>query len=424
MKITYRRELKHNYMIIDPELEMEADGRSYVSRILSSNGIDGILRFHRRQMDGESRFYYEITSRQPMARLLEGQGLRSDQIRSLVLGIARILDRMEQYLLPESCILLEPEYIYVDPEQFQIWLCLVPGLSRNFPEDYGKLLEYLLGKVDHQDKESVVLAYGLYQETRKENYCMDDILRYLGKCRVPAQEEAAGKGLSGKNQRELCQEKTGRKPEDRPLGEELGGRSETKGKPEKVERSSLWKKIREWLRKWTFSPEEEPVQIPWELMFEEKQEEKGQAADQAADQTEPGRLKLDAENPLIFENRWKEEENTFPSSNTVLLTDLSQGAVTQCRCLHSLDGENEDIRISYYPFIIGKQENLVDYVLKRDTVSRLHLRIDREEKQYYVRDLNSTNGTVVAGRLLEANERAVLNEGDEVFIAGNRYRFE
>ncbi len=188
MKITYRRELKHNYMIIDPEQDSAREGAGYVRRILSSNGIEGVLRFQLRQMDGESWFYYEITSRQPLSRLLDGQSLQCGQIRSLVLGIAQILDRMEQYLLPESCVLLEPEYIYVEPDQFRIWLCLVPGFSGDFPEAYGKLLEYLLGKVDHQDKDSVVLAYGLYQETRRENYGMDDILRYLGNSAADVQK--------------------------------------------------------------------------------------------------------------------------------------------------------------------------------------------------------------------------------------------
>ncbi len=109
--------------------------------------------------------------------LLEGQTIQAEQIRALVFGIAGSLDHMEQYLLSEKSVLLDPEYLYVDPESLKVWLCLVPGMECDFPEDYSRFLEYLLGKVDHRDKESVALAYGLYQETRKENYGMADILR-------------------------------------------------------------------------------------------------------------------------------------------------------------------------------------------------------------------------------------------------------
>lgn len=426
MKITYRRELKHNYMIIDPEQDSAREGAGYVRRILSSNGIEGVLRFQLRQMDGESWFYYEITSRQPLSRLLDGQSLQCGQIRSLVLGIAQILDRMEQYLLPESCVLLEPEYIYVEPDQFRIWLCLVPGFSGDFPEAYGKLLEYLLGKVDHQDKDSVVLAYGLYQETRRENYGMDDILRYLGNSGCsekkefveetePAWEVMKKKDLAGAYQ-EMGQEKESKDN----LGEKArrkrsSRRTETTEKSrEKSEEKRFWQKLGDWWRTHFFGEEAETAEIPWEMMFEGEQEgelerepERGAGGGQ--------------EEKRALKNMRKE---ILPSQDTTLLADFSPAATVHTVRLHSLDGKNEDINIAYFPFIIGKQTNLVDYVLDRSTVSRLHLRIDREENQYYAQDLNSTNGTIIDGRLLEANERVLLKSGDEVFIADCRYRLE
>lgn len=176
MKIDYRREIKHNYLIIDPE---ELFWQGYESQMLSRNQIEGILRFQIRQTDEGARFYYEITSRQPLSRILGNRNIQAEEIRKLVIGIFNILERMESYLLGEGNILLNPEYLYVEPDSFRVWLCLVPGLKKNFPEDFSKLLEYLLGCVDHQDRDSVVLAYGLYQETRKENYGLEDIMRLL-----------------------------------------------------------------------------------------------------------------------------------------------------------------------------------------------------------------------------------------------------
>jgi pSer/pThr/pTyr-binding forkhead associated (FHA) protein len=73
--------------------------------------------------------------------------------------------------------------------------------------------------------------------------------------------------------------------------------------------------------------------------------------------------------------------------------------------------------------VIGKQENLVDYQMDRDTVSRLHLRIDRDDGRYYITDLNSSNGTMLHGRLLENNEKAEVRPGDEVSIAQFRFVF-
>ena len=68
-----------------------------------------------------------------------------------------------------------------------------------------------------------------------------------------------------------------------------------------------------------------------------------------------------------------------------------------------------------------KIKELADYVLDYKTVSRFHLRLDRTEDKITVTDLNSTNGTTVAGVLLAANETAELNPGDEVRIADLRF---
>lgn len=92
--------------------------------------------------------------------------------------------------------------------------------------------------------------------------------------------------------------------------------------------------------------------------------------------------------------------------------------------MHRLEGaspEREDIVIPYYPFVIGKHRDLADYVLDRPAVSRLHLRIDREGEVYTVTDLNSTNGTMVRGALLAANETAEVRSGDSVVIADAAY---
>ena len=59
MKISYQREFKHNYLIIDTT---ELLWQGYECHMMAQNQIDGILRFQIRQMDDGVRFYYEITA--------------------------------------------------------------------------------------------------------------------------------------------------------------------------------------------------------------------------------------------------------------------------------------------------------------------------------------------------------------------------
>lgn len=424
MKVSYRREMKHNYMIIDPE---EIVWRSYECQMMESNVIDGLLRFQMRQSNGETRFYYEITSRQPLGRLLENRAITGEEIRRLVIGISKILDQIERYLLDEGSLLLKPDTIYVDPDTFCIWLCLVPGLKLDFPDAYGALFEYILGKVNHQDKNSVVLAYGLYQETRKENFGIEDMLRFLQQNPPPAYQGNRGMDLTADEEGKETQEQGGgygRNMEtaafgqaaERPEGH-IQKREEVPGR-EHPDKKSIWFRIKSFfagLRGKKQDDGQMPEQLSWQAMFLEDSEASPALMEAALSQEGGGGLP---------------QTGSFPPSSdfvptgqgTVLLSDHSPKETL--RKLKALDSGESDITLSYYPFVIGKQENMADYILNRDTVSRLHLRIDRIGEDYQVMDLNSTNGTVVRGAMLENNEAVPLYPGDEIQIARYRFRFE
>ena len=460
MKTSYQRELKRNYLIVETETSEGQGEPPFEQKMLEQNQIDGILRFQVRQKDEEVRFFYEITSKQPLSRLLEGQTIQAEQIRALVFGIARSLDHMEQYLLSEKSVLLDPEYLYVDPESLKVWLCLVPGMECDFPEDYSRFLEYLLGKVDHRDKESVVLAYGLYQETRKENYGMADILRL-------AQQKSSVSGPNHKNgtksqwQRsddlEVLQSAGGniageksleegdhvqrsRQENGWQLGTVRGKQIQTDAQEESAGLLGRWKQRRKERKEEKQRELERAVQMPWDtIAFDGASPEEwgtpegyGRAEYKEERGTENSGVRYEMGNggtaydPGSRAGRQQplEAAAAAQSSDTILLNGETNGAAAQVKRLTALEPGTEDIVIAYYPFIIGKQENLVDYVLRRETVSRLHLRIDRKEDRYYVQDLNSTNGTMAGGHILENNEIMEIWDGVEISIAGARYRFE
>lgn len=79
------------------------------------------------------------------------------------------------------------------------------------------------------------------------------------------------------------------------------------------------------------------------------------------------------------------------------------------------------IKIEKFPFTIGKIAEETDYVLKDSSVSRLHARIYKEEKQVFLMDLNSTNGTCKNGFRLPPNEKVLLEEGDEISFGKIRF---
>ena len=446
MVVTYKRELKHNYLIIEPE---EVFYDSYEVKMMAANCIEGLLKFHVKQVDNRKSYYYEITSRQPLSRLLECRNTGAEELRCIITGIARTLGRLDSYLLQEEQILLEPEFIYVEPERYEISLCLVPGRQGDFPGDMTRLLQYLLGKADHQDKECVVLAYGLYQESLKDNYGMNDLLKLLV-------EKSGGEEERRYEAEELPEEygQPGKEAVfDSRYQERSKGEYDNREKRHKNQAGTslvcaavmLGGPLFVWLlegiegigKYWYFLVALDGlavfVTVYRRLRGEEEKEciirEKPTAPEKIKNHRKAGEKCIaKADEHDNWQIEFEEEEVDEPESagmddeiGTVLLAETHKNA--EIRCLRSMEKGIDDIVIAYVPFIIGKQEGLVDCVLNRDTVSRLHARIDREGEEYKITDLNSTNGTIVGKRILETNECAVLTPGEEVYIANIGFVF-
>ena len=441
MNVTYRREMKHNYLIIEQD---ESQTEGYEIHMLKENQINGLLKFHLKQIDNHKYFYYEITSKQPLTRILELHSLNRQELKNLIIGITQILNRLPAYLIKEDQIFLKPEYIYIEPEQFLVSLCLIPGRDRGFSEEMSELLRYLLGKINHQDKECVVMAYALYQESLKDNYGMDALAELV---------------CSHNDKLETRQEREEKDSRDIMTdGEYQSGF--TDGQKEEVqfiqEFSSpvqtkdsgfvIWKPLmispvvmagasvvlwsifgyKGILKYWYIVLATGILSALYGLIkvgsknncknLGEVSAKKDHVYDSEQEDWQTAFYESEEESQVQLKAGGGEEP-----MQTVLLTNSQRD--TQVRTFISSSPGIEDITITYTPYLIGKQEGLVDYVLDGEAISRIHVKIEKEGNDYSISDLNSTNGTYVNGRLLETNETVLLNIGDEIFIANFAFIF-
>lgn len=481
MEVRYRREMKHNYMIMDaPE---QAVG--YECRMLAGNHIEGLLKFRLRHGEEKQEFYYEITSRQPLTRVLEKRKAAGEEIRRVLVAVMTAVNRTQEYLLKEEQLLLDPDYIYVDPDRFTVELCLLPGHTCDWPAALSELLKFLLEKADHQDKDGVILAYNLYQESLKENYGAADLLKHLS----PAEDKIFAKASDRMRQeyeKEGCETEAVYESE-KPYKPELPYPPETKrdnGAKVFVKRSrgvlsvvqgllilalaetAVWymtgsRGMRTYgaaaagivllifLLKLllqnifqrsagTVLPEKDQGSEP---LDSNSKEDKGNSSKTIATDhrmllrepacsalqpdigTSPWELRVESEEIYQSRMQQKSEEEMKKSreEGTVLLT--GEGKAGRIGVLEPLSRDGESIEISYVPFTIGKHPQLTDYCLSRSTVSRLHLRIDKKENVCIITDLNSTNGTTVNGYQLQSNETVSIKTGDIIYLADTGFRF-
>ena len=403
--------------------------------MLEENHIQGLLKMRIKYQEGQPLYYYDITSRQPLSRLLEKRFITKNEICTILMQLHSTLTRMEAFLLREEGILLEPDYIYMEPELFRLGVCLAPENEGDFQDQLSHFLQYILKRVDHKDRECVVLAYGLYQESLKENVTMEDLLRLTAAEGMKESYAAGDWDAAVDNQKEEGESReycgSGSLVQPPGMAADLSDSAVDIQKPclPFKKQLLLWLPVVLFLPAfiWAMKGKEALLEFRYILLaidigllsllmlgdvlmvkfgLMQGKEEKLCVLEEE---------RKDSSWKILYED--VDESPPAPASHMYI-----QHSSPLCR-LTALQPGGEDILIGYYPFVIGKNKELADYVLSKDTVSRFHLRIDKEEERYLVTDLNSTNGTRVNNYSLEANETVEIKPGDEIYIAEIGYVF-
>ncbi len=176
MEVSYRRELDHNYLVLEEKEFQE----NYQINMLLKNRIPGFLECRMTRVDRTASFYYEITSRQNLRLVLERKRLSLTEMIRLLEGLEQAAQTCEEYLLDGERILLQPDFIYLDPDEWKIWVCFYPFKKQELGSQLLGLAEYLLDHLDRQDSGAVTLGYEFYRMAGEENPSIRKLLEEWG----------------------------------------------------------------------------------------------------------------------------------------------------------------------------------------------------------------------------------------------------
>lgn len=87
------------------------------------------------------------------------------------------------------------------------------------------------------------------------------------------------------------------------------------------------------------------------------------------------------------------------------------------------DGINMKIVINKNNFLIGRLKDEVDYEIKNSSVSKIHTEIIKRDGTYFIKDLNSSNGTYVNSERLKSNFEVEIKNHDIIRIANIEFEF-
>lgn len=427
MKTEFERSLHNNYMIIT-----DTEGNSFVNyaddyqvRMLSGKDVEGFLFLKVRYFNGEAELCYDISAKQKMSDWFKTKKISYAGLKSILTGVCEAFENAEEYLLDEGHIILSPDYIFADTDDYRVFLCYCPFYEEDIIKSGQEFLQYLLEVLDYNDKPAVELGYEVFRLCMKDGFGID-IIKHC-----------------------LENEKTAEVADNK--AEEWNSIVPVSVMKEEVEAEyerSLMPYFSVSLRKWLcigFVVAEivlSAIMVPMLI--------KSQAVfllyllfsvifvgGALAVSVFYNRLQLrftrivGAKGYIAYDDKgdgyiYEEEAGKTEEKPeaTVLLAYTGKGE--HYRRLHYIGTrQQEDIILTNYPFMVGKAETGNDYCLSYPFVSRVHFRIDKDEDgRYYITDANSRNGLLINDESLNATETRELCVGDRIELGDLVFLFQ
>ncbi len=368
MEIEYVRSLSCNYERV--KLKEKPGEKRYQYCMLSRGGIKGLLSCDLRYINGDAYLYYDISSKQDFLHIYDTRPITRECLRDCLWSIQKLQQELERFLLDIQNVMWYPGQIFRDLETGVYSFLFLPYCEE--ATGWKEFMDFVVEKIDYEDAILVDTAYKMYEKFEKigPEYLTKMIFEDMAVLDAPLEESIEVDDAFQEAEQKLSQE---------PL--------------------TMHSEI-----------EEDEIKKSLLSIFDSKKV-KGKKTKQEYRLQETAALKdlMVAEEPF-YESALSEREEEY---GPTVYMEAKQPEVKNIHRLYSPEGtfltvvENKSVTI-------GKSKQEVDLVLEDASVSRMHARIIVEGLNFYLEDLNSTNGTYKNGLRLNPYERRALDEGDEI----------
>lgn len=352
----------------------------------------------------EKEYRYDVTGRKTLSVTFERVPMNTLQITRIVGGILDIVTNAKEYLLEEEDFVLRSDLIFLGFPDYEVTLCHVPGYGVPFWQQLSKLFEVFLNRVDYREEKAIAMVYGLYMQLQEPDMTMSllrtKLSEYEGEERPQPESMRLSEVLPSKIRKEQK-----RQEEEKTAWTDYRGSNTEEAKETKAGKTTAGKK--------------EHKKSFLDMMFRKENEKTIPKEKKKADIKDREKRQTEREELFVSPYMVAETPPEWGTQYTRVLSFSEKN--TQPYLVSEKDGRR--IFLEKFPFFIGSLPGYVDFVIPKDTVSRFHAKLLREEDTIKIADLNSTNGTRVNSGLLAPQEERCLADGDRLEFAGEPYRY-
>ena len=416
LETKYYKDYRHNYLIVKDNGCLSEN--VYQRKMMTENKINGLLQSSEKHINGELLLYFEITSKQSLQSFFGGRSIGMEFLKKFFVQLKMVNDVLQKYLLDGSCIVLLPEYIFMDVGTEDMYFLYYPD-----PEEgsLSELMNFFMAGIDNEDMEAVETVYRIADLIQKEQFVLDEVLEWFQDDR----SDCVNKNVlytDCLNEGNMWEQETMQTHDEREeWNSENKYQKDEQGKSKKITKlvplmafltvgagvlvyvmcsyqlsymgkiylTAGWGIITFLLigaAVWYFMPD---------IMKRQKEKEP---------------------NEISKDYRFVPTNETDRSSeadigNTVFIP-WSESCENK---LYGADRKNKyHIDLGKLPLTVGKLAGMVDMIIDEQSISRMHARFSRTGNRIYITDLNSTNGTFRNGMRLEPNASELIEPGDEI----------
>ena len=378
IKSEYVRNLNKNYTRI--LLDNDTNYKRYQYCILFRGGIKHLLPCSGRQIDNCNYLYYDISSNQNVKQLFAEKHISREWMKSFLWSVKRLRQELNRFLLEEKCIVWSPEYIYQELEKNNFLFLYVPYYEQHMQgdEDFEKLLEFWVDRIDYDDTALVEFVYHAYEQFALAGYhylekqIFEDFENLSEKVVNISPMSAEAEKIVEPGPRITVKNEEEEESDEEETEEKRGIRSLLGfGRKKSDNRNSYRDELRQMVNGYA---------VCEETRYTVKAEEYGKT--------------------IYIE----EKQEISPG----LYTEKGEVAVS----------------ITKFPFVVGKRKEDADYVLSDYSASRVHARFVEEKDGIYLEDLNSTNGTFKNGLRLQPYEKRKIESEDTLRFGKSVYVYK
>lgn len=451
IKAEYRRKINKSSLIIIPDKDYEMERDSI--EMFRYNEIPYFLKMEIQRKETELQFCYDITSKRSLEHLLEYKSLDYGMIQTILNSFDQACAQIEDFMMTENDLLLEPEFIFADHNVQHMSYCYLPGNQKDICKQFKGFMEYILQHLDHKDEQALQLAYGVYQRVVEERTALHNVLKeeqsYNVQCKNIFSRSSVSQIVEGESRKlanqvmenhsqELANEHMEEQIQilDHQVGE---NRMQSISVPDMENKTQLYSsqvmKDRSLLQVDKVKNETQILQSP---LAENESKEGTQSTDPISNIKRKESLRKQAAEKLkkmlqkkIYTDkaRYQEEDTVFEADEEEVLTNnptvclMPETDWIQNQFVYQGADRSRDFRCMQGKMLLGSDMEESDIYIPFPMVSRIHARVEIDAKGTFLEDMNSTNGTHVNGELLQYHERRMLQKGDIISLAGECYSF-